>query len=100
MAGLVHDLDYLRYPHDDGKPRTGRLFEIHPMVEVKRLEDIGAPAELLLALMEHAPHTGCKPSSPLSHALIAADNIATFRAVGKEMPLPPVIPTELARALR
>jgi hypothetical protein len=98
-AGLVHDLDYLRHPHDDGKPRADRLLEIHPMVEVLRLEKLGAPAELLLALIEHAPHTGCKPSGPMSHALIAADNIATFRAVGKEMPLPALIPKELADEL-
>jgi len=100
IAGLVHDLDYLRYPHDDGARRTGRLFEIHPMVEVEELEKLGAPAELLLALMEHAPHTGCKPSGPMSHALIAADNIATFRAVGKEMPLPELVPTQLADELK
>jgi len=66
MAGLLHDLDWERYP--DEHPRRG--------VEV--LEEKGYPAEVVRAVVAHAyPDRGdVPPETPLDRVLYACDELS------------------------
>ncbi len=68
IAGLLHDFDYEKHP----TPAE------HPVVGVKHLELLGVDAEVLGAIMAHAPHTGTARNSPLDKVLFACDELSGF----------------------
>jgi putative nucleotidyltransferase with HDIG domain len=69
IAGLVHDLDYERYPDlDTGHPRYG----------VEELRNRGYPDEVVHAVLGHADFMGVPRESALDKTLFACDELAGF----------------------
>ena len=69
LTGLMHDLDYERYPNlEDGHPR-------YAMAELERL---GYPTELVRAVASHADFLGVSRDSPMEKALFAVDELCGF----------------------
>jgi putative nucleotidyltransferase with HDIG domain len=69
LTGLLHDLDYERYPNlEDGHPR-------YAMAELERL---GYPPELVRAVASHADFLGLSRDSPMEKTLYAVDELSGF----------------------
>lgn len=84
LVGLVHDADYPAHPHHvPGVPAD----KAHPLTLVHRLEAVGTPAHVLLAVLEHSAHTEYRPSTRLSAALILADENSTTTGAGLTLQL-------------
>ncbi len=66
-TALLHDLDYERHPH------LGP--EGHPFVAVAHLRSLGAPDEMLDAILGHADHTGVARTTRLAKVLYACDEV-------------------------
>nr|PZN89843.1 MAG: HAD family hydrolase [bacterium] len=65
LAGLLHDLDWEKYPDE------------HPLKAVEELRKRGYPEEVLHAILAHRPDfTGVQPETPLDRALAACDELA------------------------
>jgi putative nucleotidyltransferase with HDIG domain len=71
ITGLVHDLDYERYPDLE----TG-----HPRHALKELEARGYPGEVIDAVAGHAEFLGVPRETPLAKALFAVDELSGFIA--------------------
>ena len=71
IAGLVHDLDYERYPDLE----TG-----HPRMGVDELRRRGYPDEVVHAVLGHAAFMGVPRESRLDKTLFACDELAGFIA--------------------
>jgi putative nucleotidyltransferase with HDIG domain len=68
-TGLLHDLDYERYPSlEDG----------HPRYALKELEAQGYPQELIRAVASHADFMGVPRESPMEKTLYAVDELSGF----------------------
>lgn len=68
-TGLLHDLDYERYPNlEDG----------HPRYALRELEAKGYPPELVRAVASHADFMGVPRASKLDKALFAVDELSGF----------------------
>ena len=69
LTGLLHDLDYERYPNlEDG----------HPRYALRELEARGYPPELVRAVASHADFLGVSRDSPMEKALYAVDELSGF----------------------
>lgn len=68
-TGLVHDLDYERFPD----PETG-----HPRKGIEELKARGYPEEVLHAVASHAEWMGVPRDALLDRALFACDELAGF----------------------
>ncbi len=71
ITGLVHDLDYERYPDLE----TG-----HPRHALKELEARGYPEEVIDAVAGHAEFLGVPRETPLAKTLFAVDELSGFIA--------------------
>ena len=71
VTGLLHDLDYERYP-DLG---TG-----HPRVALKLFEERGYPQELIEAVAGHATFLGVPRETRMAKTLYAVDELSGFIA--------------------
>ncbi len=69
LTGLLHDLDYERYPSLE----TG-----HPRYAMRELEARGYPPELVRAVASHATYLGVSRDSAMEKALFAVDELAGF----------------------
>jgi putative nucleotidyltransferase with HDIG domain len=69
VTGLVHDLDYERYPDLD----TG-----HPRYALKELEARGYPQDVIDAVAGHATFLGVPRESLMAKALFAVDELSGF----------------------
>jgi putative nucleotidyltransferase with HDIG domain len=69
LTGLLHDLDYERYPDLE----TG-----HPRIAMQALRDQGYPEELIRAVGSHADFLGISRDSPMEKALFAVDELSGF----------------------
>lgn len=69
MTGLLHDLDYERYPD----LKTG-----HPRMAMEELRRRGYPEELIRAVGSHADFLGISRDSPMEKALYAVDELSGF----------------------
>lgn len=72
-VGLLHDLDYEKYPnagHDD----TGG----HPFVAAAWLRDRGWSDEICRAILSHADYSGVTRETPLERTLYAVDELSGF----------------------
>jgi putative nucleotidyltransferase with HDIG domain len=68
-TGLLHDLDYERYPSlEDG----------HPRYALRELEAQGYPPELVRAVASHADFMGVPRETPMEKALFAVDELSGF----------------------
>ena len=64
-AGLLHDLDWEKYPDE------------HPHRGLAELEDLGYPEAILQAIAAHAPErTGLQPEGLLDRVLFACDELS------------------------
>jgi putative nucleotidyltransferase with HDIG domain len=69
LTGLLHDLDYERYPNlEDGHPRHA----------LRELEARGYPPELVRAVASHADYLGVSRDTPMEKALFAVDELSGF----------------------
>ena len=69
LTGLLHDLDYERYPD---------LEQGHPRYAVRELEERGYPAELIRAIASHSDAMGVPRTSVMDKALYAVDELSGF----------------------
>jgi putative nucleotidyltransferase with HDIG domain len=69
ICGLLHDLDYERYPD----PESG-----HPRMAMSELERLGYPSELIRAIGSHADYLGIARISEMERALAAVDELSGF----------------------
>jgi putative nucleotidyltransferase with HDIG domain len=69
LTGLMHDLDYERYPNlEDG----------HPRYAIRELEAHGYPPELVRAVASHADFMGVARETPMEKTLYAVDELCGF----------------------
>ena len=65
LAGLLHDLDWEKYPEE------------HPLKAVEHLRGAGYPEEVLQAILAHrSDFTGVEPESELDKVLYACDELS------------------------
>jgi putative nucleotidyltransferase with HDIG domain len=69
LTGLLHDLDYERYPDMDDTENG------HPRTELRLFRERGYPAELIHAVEAHATFLGVPCESLLDKALLACDEL-------------------------
>lgn len=69
VTGLLHDMDYERFPDLE----TG-----HPRKVLEELQRRDADPGLLHAIAAHAPSLGREPESPMARALLAVDELSGF----------------------
>ena len=69
VTGIVHDLDYERFPDLE----TG-----HPRMALEELRRRGYPNEVVEAVAGHAPFLGVARVTPLAKTLFAVDELAGF----------------------
>jgi putative nucleotidyltransferase with HDIG domain len=72
LTGLMHDLDYERYP-DLSDLEAG-----HPRTALKELDARGYPPELIRAVASHADFLGVSRDSDMEKALYAVDELSGF----------------------
>jgi putative nucleotidyltransferase with HDIG domain len=69
VTGLLHDLDYERFPDlENGHPRHG----------IRELEARSYPPELVRAVASHADFMGVPRETPMEKALFAVDELSGF----------------------
>ena len=71
VAGIVHDLDYERYPDLD----TG-----HPRMALKELEEKGYPQDVIDAVAGHATFLNVPRETQMAKTLFAVDELSGFIA--------------------
>ena len=71
VTGIVHDLDYERYPDPD----TG-----HPRMAIEELRDRGYPEEVIDAVAGHADYLEVPRETQLAKSLYAVDELSGFIA--------------------
>lgn len=71
-VGLLHDMDFERYPDMDAGEAG------HPYVGVRYLLDNGWGSEVTRAVLTHADYTGVAPVSPMERTLRAVDELSGF----------------------
>ena len=69
VTGLVHDLDFERYPDMDD-PVNG-----HPRTALRLLRERDYPSELIHAVEGHAPFLGIPRTAVMDYALYASDEL-------------------------
>lgn len=73
LAGLLHDLDYEKYPNPDPAAKTG-----HPFEAVKLLKEKKYSEEILEAILGHATYSGTPRASQMAKCLFAVDELCGF----------------------
>jgi predicted hydrolase (HD superfamily) len=69
VVGLLHDLDYERFPSQDAG---------HPFQGVEYLRTLGYPDVICRAILSHASYSGVDRQSRMEHALHACDELTGF----------------------
>lgn len=69
ITGLLHDLDYERFPDMDDTENG------HPRTELRLFRDLDYPPELIHAVEVHATFLGVPAESRLDKALLACDEL-------------------------
>jgi putative nucleotidyltransferase with HDIG domain len=74
VTGLVHDLDYERYPDLDDEENG------HPRTALRLFEELDWPQELIDAVAGHATFLGVPRETGMAKALFAVDELSGFVA--------------------
>jgi uncharacterized domain HDIG len=74
VTGLVHDLDYERYPDLDDEENG------HPRTALRLFEELGWPQELIDAVAGHATFLNVPRETPMAKTLFAVDELSGFIA--------------------
>jgi putative nucleotidyltransferase with HDIG domain len=72
-VGLLHDMDYERYPNQEQSPTEG-----HPFVGVAWLREQGWSEDVCRAILSHADYAGITRETPLERTLYAVDELSGF----------------------
>jgi predicted hydrolase (HD superfamily) len=72
-VGLLHDMDYERYPNQEHSSSEG-----HPFVGVAWLRENGWSEEVCRAILSHADYSGVARETPLEKTLYAVDELSGF----------------------
>ena len=72
-VGLLHDMDYERYPN-----ATQSATEEHPSTAAKWLRENGWSEEVCRAILSHANYTGIIRETPMEKTLYAVDELSGF----------------------
>jgi putative nucleotidyltransferase with HDIG domain len=72
-VGLLHDMDYERYPNLERSATEG-----HPFVGVAWLRENGWSEEVCRAILSHADYSGVSRQMPLEKTLYAVDELSSF----------------------
>src|SRR5215467_4668531 len=72
-VGLLHDMDYERYPNLERSATEG-----HPFVGVASPRQDGWSEEICRAILSHADYSGVSRETPLEKALYAVDELSSF----------------------
>src|SRR5437588_12912118 len=72
-VGLLHDMDYEKYPNLERSASEG-----HPFVGVKWLRENGWSEEVCRAILSHADYSGVSPETSLEKTLRAVDELSGF----------------------
>ena len=72
VTGLVHDLDYERFPDLDDEENG------HPRSALRLFAELGWPQELIDAVAGHAPFLGVPRETDLAKVLFAVDELSGF----------------------
>ena len=72
-VGLLHDLDYERFPNLEHSPTEG-----HPFVAVAYLREHGWSEQICRAILSHADYSGVPRQTALEHTLYAVDELSSF----------------------
>ena len=81
ITGLVHDLDFERYPNMEDE-QAG-----HPRTSLRVFEEMGYPPELIQAVAGHAPYLGIPRTTRMDSTLWAVDELTgLIMAVGYVRP--------------
>ena len=72
-VGLVHDMDYERYPNLERSTTEG-----HPFVGVAWLRENGWSEGVCRAILSHADYSGVSRETPLEKTLYAVDELSSF----------------------
>jgi putative nucleotidyltransferase with HDIG domain len=71
--GLLHDMDYERYPNTEQSPTEG-----HPFVGVTWLREKGWSDDICRAILSHADYAKVSRQTPLEKTLYAVDELSSF----------------------
>ena len=69
MVGMLHDLDYERYPD---------LHTGHPRYALAELERLGFPEDMVRAVASHADYLEVSRDTPMEKSLFAVDETSGF----------------------
>jgi putative nucleotidyltransferase with HDIG domain len=72
-VGLLHDMDYERYPNQEQSPSEG-----HPFVGAAWLREHGWSEEVCRAILSHANYANVSRETPLERTLYAVDELSGF----------------------
>ena len=72
-VGLLHDMDYEKYPNLERSSTEG-----HPFVGVKWLRENGWSEEVCRAILSHADYSDVVPETPMEKTLRAIDELSSF----------------------
>ena len=72
-VGLLHDMDYERYPNLERNATEG-----HPFVSVACLREHGWSGEICRAILSHADYANVSRETPMEKTLYAVDELSSF----------------------
>src|SRR6476619_2074804 len=72
-VGLLHDMDYERYPNLERNATEG-----HPFIGAAWLRENGWSEEVCRAILSHADYSGVSRETPLEKTLYAVDELSSF----------------------
>jgi putative nucleotidyltransferase with HDIG domain len=72
-VGLLHDIDYERYPNQEQSPTEG-----HPFVAVAWLHQHDWSEDVCRAILSHANYANVERETPLEQTLYAVDELSGF----------------------